>query len=369
LKKVHLWSPAISAFGGGIGAFSRELAFGLRDLRYSVQLHSKVDATQQWQGFPLIGSGTFSPSLRSAGFGVQVTRSFLLRRPDIIITSHLNFSPLAISLSALTTARCYVAAHGIDVTENAQRIRRRSVARACRILAVSSWTSTRLTELWRIDSSRVTIFPNTFDENRFDLGPRPRDLIERYGIQPDEKVILTVCRLSAAESYKGYDRLIDALPLVHRACGKVRLVIVGKGDDEARVAAHVRAAGLESSVTMPGFVPESELPRHYRLADVFAMPSTGEGFGIVFLEAMGSGTPVLGGNADGSVDALDHGRLGKLVNPLSIPAIADGLISLLQKNGRHEWFDPSRLRVAVVSTFGRAAFRDRLAALLSDPCS
>ena len=90
-----------------------------------------------------------------------------------------------------------------------------------------------------------------------------------------------------------------------------------------------------------------------------------EGFGIVFLEAMACGTPTLAGNRDGSVDALDEGRLGRLVDPMNIDAIATGIIELLNRQGPEWWFDPQTLANAVVRRFGRAAFRKTLAATLS----
>jgi glycosyltransferase involved in cell wall biosynthesis len=121
--------------------------------------------------------------------------------------------------------------------------------------------------------------------------------------------------------------------------------------------------GVSQAVTFAGFVPDEELADHYRLADVFAMPSSGEGFGIVFLESMGCGTTVLGGNLDGSVDALDGGNLGLLVDPTSNKAIADGLVSLLRREGPELWFDRSRLSSAVNELYGREAFRRRVAEL------
>ena len=90
------------------------------------------------------------------------------------------------------------------------------------------------------------------------------------------------------------------------------------------------------------------------------MPPTGEGFGIAFLEAMACGTPVLAGNRDGSVEALDGGRLGSLVDPTDVKAIADGIIALLMQQGRAWWFDKEALHEAVTQRFGRAAFRDTL---------
>ncbi len=144
----------------------------------------------------------------------------------------------------------------------------------------------------------------------------------------------------------------------------MRYILVGRGDDAARIQAMARELRLESAVTMPGFVEERELADHYRLADVFAMPSTGEGFGIAFLEALACGTPVLAGNRDGSVDAVDGGKLGLLVDPMDVHRIEEGLIALLRREGPRWWFERQALHDAVTARFGHAAFRRALARIL-----
>jgi glycosyltransferase involved in cell wall biosynthesis len=70
------------------------------------------------------------------------------------------------------------------------------------------------------------------------------------------------------------------------------------------------------------------------LADIFALPRTGEGFGIVFLESMLSVTPVISVNKDGSVDAIQNGYLGKLVNPCKVASITQGITDLLKKRSK-----------------------------------
>src|SRR5262249_44550448 len=88
--------------------------------------------------------------------------------------------------------------------------------------------------------------------------------------------------------------------------------------------------GLTGRVVFAGHVPTGELPGYYALADVFAMPSDGEGFGIVFLEAAACGVPVIAGNADGSADALAEGQIGYLINPESHEQVTAALIYALQ---------------------------------------
>jgi glycosyltransferase involved in cell wall biosynthesis len=127
-----------------------------------------------------------------------------------------------------------------------------------------------------------------------------------------------------------------------------------------RADALAKVLGVERSVTLAGFIPDEELADHYRLADVFAMPSTGEGFGIVFLEAMSCGTPVVAGNRDGSVDALADGALGVLIEPESVDAIVAGIKRILKCDGPARWFDRNALHDEVIRRFGRTPFRGRL---------
>jgi glycosyltransferase involved in cell wall biosynthesis len=118
-------------------------------------------------------------------------------------------------------------------------------------------------------------------------------------------------------------------------------------------------------VTLTGFVPDEELVDHYNLCDVFAMPSKGEGFGIVYLEALACGKPTLGGNKDGAIDALCQGELGILVDPDDPNAIAQSLIQILQGTHPHPiLYQPEVLRQKVIETFGFERFKQTLARLM-----
>lgn len=96
------------------------------------------------------------------------------------------------------------------------------------------------------------------------------------------------------------------------------------------------------------------------------MPSKGEGFGIVYLEALACGKPTLGGNQDGAVDALCHGDLGVLVNPDDINAMAKTLIQILQGTYSHPiLYQPHILRQQVIARFGFEQFKQTLAELMT----
>jgi glycosyltransferase involved in cell wall biosynthesis len=357
---LHLWSPGFTDFGGGVTAFSRELALGLHELGHDLRLMGKLDRPGVWHRWPLWGAGGYPRRLQSPGFAAAALASCARHRPDQVLSTHLHLGPVAHVVKRTCGTPYTLVAHGIEVHAGLSSARCAGLRAADRVLAVSAWTRQRVLDLGGIDPARVAVLPDTVDDARFTVDVRPAYLARRYHLQADEQVVLTVARLNPGEGYKGYDRIVQGLPTIQAACGPVRFLVVGRGDDRARLEAMARDLGVEHAVTCAGFVPDEELADHYRLADVFAMPSAGEGFGIVFLEAMACGTPVLAGNRDGSVEALDGGRLGSLVDLTDVKAIADGIIALLQQQGPPWWFDRQALHDTVTQRFGRAAFRETL---------
>lgn len=362
-RAIHIWAPSFRLFGGGIAAFSRELALALARQGHALTLAGRDDVPGTLLGTPLLGSGGVPPRLRKAAFALRLVKLALRRRPRLIITTHVNFSPVAWLANRLLGIPYVVVAHGIDIHAGLARLRKRALRDADAVWAVSRWTQGRCVEAG-VPLRRVELISNTVDEERFDLAPTSPSLHQRYGVAPGEHVLLTVARLDPAEQYKGYDAVLKALPALQAGVGAVRYLIAGAGMDRDRIERLADALGVRESVTLCGFVPDEDLPDLYRLADVFAMPSQGEGFGIVFLEALASGTPVLGGNRDGTPDALADGELGVLVDPRDPVAIAAQLQALLERRGRELWFDPPRLRAACLAAHGRTVFSGRIEAAL-----
>jgi glycosyltransferase involved in cell wall biosynthesis len=176
-----------------------------------------------------------------------------------------------------------------------------------------------------------------------------------------------VARLADSERFKGYDQVLKALPKIRQTLPNVHYLIVGKGPDRPRIEQLIEDLEVQDCVTLTGFIPDEELGDHYNLCDVFAMPSKREGFGIVYLEALACGKPALGGNQDGAVDALCAGKLGALVDPDNIEAIAASLIQMLQgKYPNPLMYQPEALRHAVIDTYGMSAFQSRLTHLLQE---
>src|SRR6202011_918107 len=200
---------------------------------------------------------------------------------------------------------------------------------------------------------------------QFYPGPKPHYLLKRYGLAANQPVILTIARLASAERYKGYDQLLRAMPLVREQFPNVGYVLRGRGPDRARIEALIRDLDVSANVTLAGYVADHELRSHYNLCDVFAMPSKVEGFGIVFLEALGCGKPVLAGNKDGSVDAVLNGALGVLVDPDNVTEIANALIAILgRKHSNRMISDADALRSRAIEAYGYQRFRERLSEVI-----
>jgi glycosyltransferase involved in cell wall biosynthesis len=256
-------------------------------------------------------------------------------------------------------------AHGVDAWKINDAARLKALQKADLVLAVSRYTRDRIIDEAGVNANRVKILHNTCDSDRFRIAPKHPRLLQKYGLRPQTPVILTVCRLDETEGYKGYDQIIKALPKIRRDTPDARYLIVGKGTDRPRIERLIDETGVRDAVILAGYVPDGELTEHYNLCDIFAMPSQGEGFGIVYLEALACGKPVLAGNRDGSRDALADGELGLLVDPENTDEIASQIVSVLRREHMSPiLFNPRRLRQRAIELFGFEAFRNTVAEVL-----
>jgi phosphatidylinositol alpha-mannosyltransferase len=149
---------------------------------------------------------------------------------------------------------------------------------------------------------------------------------------------LNVLFLGRLEKRKGLPYLLQAYAQAKARLPESRLIIVGPdGGMRAGAEAFVRREGL-TDVVFTGYVPEEDKPRYYRTADVFCAPNTGnESFGVILLEAMATGAPVIASNIEGFAYVVGHEQEGLLVPPRDASALADALVQLLgDADRRHE---------------------------------
>jgi phosphatidylinositol alpha-1,6-mannosyltransferase len=259
-----------------------------------------------------VGAMQAIPRSSRWGYAVAAILDALRHPPDVVFSGHLYMAPLAAAIALLCRARLVMQTHGIEAWPRPSHAVRWGTERADLVLAVSRYTRAQVLSWAAIDPERVAVLPNTV-AGRFKPGDRSAARL-RFGLG-NEKALLTVGRLAASERYKGHDRVIEALPSLIAAGHDVQYLIAGDGDDRPRLEALAHSAGVSERVRFLGAVNGECLPDLYRAADVFVMPSAGEGFGIAYLEAMGCGTPAIGIAVGGAPDALGDGAVGRLVSP------------------------------------------------------
>ncbi|WP_051470036.1 glycosyltransferase [Fischerella sp. PCC 9605] len=369
---LHLWFPDIFEFKGGIQTYSTFLLEALQRLypKIEYEVFLKHD-TQCLANFSFISNtrfhfaGTSPIALRTLVYATQILGRGLWKHPSLVIASHLNFTVAAYLLKRLIGTPYWTVAHGVEAWNIKSPALKTALHHADRILAVSNHTRDRLLKEQQLDPTKVSLLPNTFDVNRFQIAPKPQHLLNRHQLTRDQLVILTVARLDSSERHKGYDQILKALPEIRRQIPNIHYILVGKGKDRPRVEQLITQLGLQDCVTLAGFIPDCELCDYYNLCDVFAMPSKCEGFGIVYLEALACGKPVLAGNQDGAIDALCQGELGALVDPDNVADICQTLIKILQGNYPNPlMYQPQTLLQKVNDIYGFAHFQQRLAELL-----
>jgi phosphatidylinositol alpha-1,6-mannosyltransferase len=288
----------------------------------------------------------FRPRQGRVSYAVAALLAAFRRRIDVVFCGHLYMAPLAWLIARLKGAKLMVQTHGIEAWPPPSRLRRAALERADLVLCVSRHTRGRVAGWAAIAPERIIVVPDTVAEA---FAPGDGSALRASLGLNGKRVLLTVGRIDTRERYKGHDRVIAAIPDLVRRGYDVVYVIIGEGDDRARLEELAQNSGVADRVRLLGAVDKNRLVDAYRTADLFVMPSTGEGFGIAFLEAMACGTPAIGLDVAGARDALADGELGVLVSE------ADFLGALYRAlSGPRP--DPQMLAARTGARFGRGAF-------------
>jgi phosphatidylinositol alpha-1,6-mannosyltransferase len=296
-----------------------------------------LTATDQIEGKPLSVAGA---GRSKAAFSLAVWSA--CSGASRIICGHIAQLPVA-AVALRPGARLAFVAHGIEVWDPLPATLRLALTRVDRVFCVSRYTRDRLAVNHPALAPRQRVVPNALDPALFDAappGPAPSDR---------SPAILCVGRLSAADAYKGYDLLLQAFALVPRIAFEAhpelvpRLRFVGDGDDLPRLRALAEELHLADRVEFSGRIDDAALRQALADCVCFALPSTGEGFGLVYLEALAAGRPCVAVNA-GAVPELVTADLGVLAPPNDPVALAAALAECLSRR-----WDPALLRQAALA--------------------
>ena len=332
---MRILALVTDAFGGrgGIAKFNRDLITAICN-------HQSCRELVVIPRFVSDPYGQIPPNLTYVTKGLHsklryigIALKLVLVRPgfDIIICGHINLLPLAFLLKVISGTSILLCIHGIDAwhpTKN--RLVKRLLKKIDAFVSVSRLTKKRFLRWSEINEIEGFILPNAVDISKFKPGPKPTDLLNSYGLR-GKTVLMTLARLSADEHYKGVDEILELLPSILKKRPDLMYLVAGDGTDRRRLMRKASNLGLENRVVFPGFIVEKEKVAHYRLADAFVMPGRGEGFGIVLLEAMACGIPVVASKIDGSREAVLDGEIGILVNPDRPEEIEEGIIQAIKR--------------------------------------
>ena len=252
-------------------------------------------------------------------------------KPDVVLCGHINLLPLCWLIARLRGAELVLLIFGIDAWTPTRRLfADRLTGTVDRVVSISKITLDRYLEWAEPPRKGTGLLPNAIHLEQYGVAPKAADLVEKFGLD-GRKVLMTFGRMAGRERAMGFDRMIETMPRLLERDPTITYMIAGTGDDMERLQQKARDFGVAEQVVFTGLVPEERKADYFRLADVYVMPSRGEGFGFVFLEAMACGIAVIASRADGGFEAVREGELGVAVDPADTGAICGAIFESFEK--------------------------------------
>jgi len=254
-------------------------------------------------------------------FLIKIAMSIITLRPDIVHVQSLKMGLPAVCTKLLLKMPFIVWGRGDDVYQEyfgKGIMAHFSLKYADARIALTDDMNRAMRKLY--DLPVITI-PNGIDTNRFN--------VEYPGDDSNTKTIITVARLYPV---KGIKYAIIAMDSIRKVVPNSRLLIVGEGEEKEELLKLCADLNLNNQIRFIGEIPNSQIPSHLSLADVFLLPSLSEGFPVSILEAMAAGLPIVASNIGGIPEIVIEGKNGYLANPKDPNGIADRVIRILSND-------------------------------------
>jgi phosphatidylinositol alpha-1,6-mannosyltransferase len=250
----------------------------------------------------------------------------------IVLAAHPNLASIAAFMKWFSsTLKTIVICHGVEVWQPLPPLCRQALLSAGLVLAPSSDTAQKLVRVQGVSADKVRKLAWPLSPSFLQMASTPTSLPIPKEF-PKGRVILTVGRWVSTEQYKGADDLIRAIAKLRPAFPDLHLVAVGEGDDLPRLKKIAADHAVSESVRFLTGLSRQGVAACYAHAEIFALPSTGEGFGLVFLEAMAFCKPIVGVACGGTTDVIEDGVNGLLVPPYMPEQLAETLARLLRND-------------------------------------
>ena len=201
---------------------------------------------------------------------------------DTVILSHINLllAGFLIKLFSPNT-KLVLLAHGIEVWEPLPAWKKRMLNKCDLVLAVSNFTKNKMMEVHGFPAHKIKVLNNCLDPFLSLPVPDGKEalLMERYQLQQDDIILMTLTRLSSREKYKGYDSVLHSIRELKSTWPNIKYLVVGLYDaaEKQRLDGIIRQLGLTGDIIFAGFIPDEELAAHFQIADLYIMPSKKEG--------------------------------------------------------------------------------------------
>ncbi|MEQ1895762.1 MAG: glycosyltransferase family 4 protein [Vicinamibacterales bacterium] len=275
------------------------------------------------------GASLASSTLTRVQFGAQIAWAQAISGSPWTFYTHLSLGKVQAFVPAIWRRPYAVFLHGVEVWGHLTPSQRRVLRGATLRVANSALTARRVADV-HPDIGPIVECPLALPRS-FGSEDRAGQTDSGWPIGP--RAVILVARMLTGERYKGHDELLSAWPAVRARVPEAQLVFVGDGDDVERLKRMAVALGVAEALVFTGFVPEGELDAIYRRAAVFAMPSYGEGFGMVYLEAMAHRLPCIGSIHDAASEVIEDGVTGFLVEQSEESELIGRLVALLSNEG------------------------------------
>ena len=234
------------------------------------------------------------------------------KRADLIICGHLHLLPFAYLLKLCHRCPVIPLTYGVEAwTPTAHGSANWLCRKLDGFISIRKLTAGRLKQWAEIESAKFYYLPNCIDEEQYGVAPKRQDLVEKFGLE-NRKVVMIAGRMDSIEfdRRKGFDEIIEVLPELRLQVPDVVCLIVGDGDDKARLEQKAKELAVDDIVRFAGYVSDAEKADYYRLGDVFAMPGSNPifdryPFRFVFLEALACGVPVVACKLEDQSEADD----------------------------------------------------------------
>jgi glycogen(starch) synthase len=205
---------------------------------------------------------------------------------------------------------------------------------ANRVIVCSQSMKNEICDHFNLPQEKVDVIPNAIDATKYQVSVDRGAVKQRYGVGWGEKLVLCVGRLVPQ---KGIEYFIQAIPAVAKRYPEARFVIVGEGWSRDILEAEARASGQGRKIQFTGFASDQEVINLMSSADVLVVPSVYEPFGIVALEGMATGVPVVASRVGGLSEVIEHDRTGLFVYPKDPESIAWGIDKVLSDPNHARW--------------------------------